>query len=605
VTETERHTGLDEDAFALLQIEEKEASEDTEYDAYRLEVTAERPDTTQPSEMPTMLGPDDPAPEAGQRMVRDVDVLRSFKRRRHRVAAVPPEEFIITPMASDNLDDFQLVGRRQYKTIGELVALGYDEDLIRDAVGVGATSAEASLSTNPEALDRNPEVVERLFDTGFAEQDPASEFVKYVVAYVLVDRDGDGIPERRRVVTVGGVNTIIRDERTSEMVPFALLCPDPEPHSPFGYSVADQTMDMQEIQSEIVRGILDSLAESIFGRTAIVEGKVNIDDALSSDRDQLVRTKEQGAIWSLAKPFAGQNALPVLEYLDAVKARRTGITLAPSGLSPDVLQSTSTTAVQEVVDASQERAELIARIFAETGIRRLFRGVLQQVVRHQDKKRSIRLSGQSVSVDPRSFVADLDLHVNVGLGRGTAQKRTAALGAVLAQQKEVYMTFGPSNPIVNLYHICNTVADMMRENDIADPSRYMNLITADQAKQIQEEAAQEPKKPTPEETLAQQNMQNNQVKLAQTQETEHTKRVKMLMEDDRARDAKEQDFYIKAAELLGKFGIQTNELEMRQRMEEDRQADALADRADPSAQLPAPQASVPAVPPEPPTNTGQ
>lgn len=590
VAESEICTGLDETAYALLQMEEKEASEDAVYNNYRIEVLDERPDTTSPSELPEVLAGEDPAPPQGQNLIRDVEIIRAFRRKRHRVAAVPPEEFILTPMTSDNLDEYQLVGRRQMKSIGEIVALGHNEDTVREAVGAG--TEYTGLNQNAEALDRNPNVVERLFDSGFSKQDPQSEYVKYCVVYVLVDRDGDGILERRKVVTVGPNNVIVYDRCTSEMVPFAIICPDPEPHSPFGYSVADQTMDMQEIQSEIVRGILDSLAESIIGRTAIVEGKVNIDDALSSDRDQLVRTKEQGAIWSLARPFSGQNALPVLEYLDNVKARRTGVTLAPAGLSPDVLQSTSTSAVDQVVDASQERAEMIARIFAETGIRRMFQGLQQQVVRHQDKKRQIRLRGKMVSVDPRSFVANLDLQVNVGLGRGTAAKRFAALTGMYLQQKEIYMTFGPTNPFVQAHHISNCLVDMAHESDIADPSRYMNIITPEQSQQMKLEAQQQPPKPTPEEILAKQNTENNQAKLAIAQEAEKTRRIKTLLDDDQKRDAKDQDFYLKAGELLGKFGIQVNEAEMRAKMEQDRSAENLADKAQEGAaaepQVPSP-----------------
>jgi hypothetical protein len=582
---TEVMTGLNEEAFALLQLEESEASEDSEYIKYHIQVTDERPDTTAKNETPQMLGDEDLSAPSEENLIRDVEVTRVYIKKRHRVTAVPPEEFIVTPVASDDLDEFPLVGRRQMKTIGEIVALGHDEALVRELIGSGGTAS--SLQMNPEAIDRNNAVVERLFDNGFSQVDPASEYVKYCTVYILVDKDGDGILERRKVITVGPHNRILYDARVGEMVPFALLCPDPEPHSPFGYSIADQTMDMQEIQSEIVRGILDSLAESIVGRTAIVENKVNIDDALSNDRDQLIRVKEQGAIWSLSRPFNGQNALPVLEYLDNIKARRTGVTMAPSGLSPDVLQSTSTAAVESVVDASQERAEMIARIFAETGMKRLFRGLLQQVVKHQDKKRQIRLRGKAVTVDPRSFVADLDLETNVGLGRGNAAKRIGALMFVLAQQKEVFTLYGPGNDLVGLDHISNCLEDLVREQGFNDVSRYMNVIdkaTADKKRQEAQAAAAQQQKPSPEEIMAQSNTENNQTKLAIAEQAEATKRMKSALDDDRARDKAEQDFYTKAAELLGKFGVQANEAEMRARMEEDKATEGMANNAQAGAQ---------------------
>jgi len=589
VVEREVLTGLDENAYAMLLLEKEESSSESEHVEYDVEVLDERPDTTAPEESPDLLAqggmgdPLDPMsqPEpAPQSFIRDVVVLRRTLRKRHRVDAVPPEEFICTPIASSDIDIFPLVGRRQWKTIGELVAIGHDEEKIREAIGGTGGSPSDALSTNGERLDRDGgAVADRLFDPGFSDVDEASEWVKYCEVYVLIDKDGDGIIERRKICTVGSSNEIIYDEITDEMVPFATICPDPEGHSPFGYSLADQTMDMQEIQSEMMRGVLDSLAESIFGRTAIVEGQVNIDDALSNARDQLIRTKSLNAIQTLSNPFNGQNAIPVMDYLNNVKARRTGMTMAPSGLKADVLQSTSTDAVNAVVETSQERAEMIARIFAETGVKRLFRGLLKQVVRHQDQKRTIRLRGKPTSVDPRTFNVELDLDTNVGLGRGNGAKRIGALQMILGQQKEVYQAYGPTNPIVTLFHISNTVEDLVREVGFNDVSRYMKPITADEADKLRQQAEQAPKTPTPEELLYKAQSERTQADLVKVQEQEKTKRLLGAANEDMTRDRDDQNFYLKAAELMGKFGIQTNEQEMRARMEADRSADTLATQA--------------------------
>jgi hypothetical protein len=601
-------TGLNEEAYALLQIEKKEASNENEVFKYEIEVLDERPDTTAPEEQinvidllpepaggidDTMMfddgtapgpGPED-QPEPPQNFIRDVRVRKVQIIKKHCVGAVPPEEFILSPATSANLDEFQLVGRRQMKTIGELVALGHDEDEIREKIGgAGTDKASVSLTLNLEATDRQGGApLERLFDTSFSNADPASEFVKYVVCYVLIDKDGDGIPERRKICTVGNNNAIIYDEMVDEMVPFAIVCPDPEPHSPFGYSLADQTIDMQEIKSEIVRGILDALAESVVGRTGIVEGKVNIDDALSNDRDQLIRVKDPGAIFSLSKPFTGMNAVPVLQYLDDVKARRTGMTLSPAGLSADTLQSTDSQVADAVVNASQERSEMVARIFAETGIRRLFRGLIRQCVRHQDQKKMLRLRGRPVTVDPRDFNVDLDLQVNVGLGKGTATKRTTALSLILAQQKEVLTLYGMNNPIVNLHHVSNTVEDLIHANEFHDVSRYMSPVSADDAKKLADAEAAKPPKPTPEELLYKAQSEKVAADLKRALDDNRTKLLLAGITDDQKRDKAEQDFFINAAKVMGDYGIKIDEQELRARMEEMRSADTMAEGANADA----------------------
>lgn len=576
--EEEDFSGLTEEAYALLQLEAKESSSEDENIRYQVIVHDKKSDTTAPDATTfDELNPQGAQPP--QNFVYSGVIKRVYIKKRHRVAAVPPEEFIITPVVTSNVDEFPLVGRRWMKTIGELVAMGHDEDAIREAVGGKGAHTAVSLNTNAEAIDRNPAAnMERLFDTGFSEVDPASEYVKYCEIYILIDKDGDGIPERRKVCTVGD-NKIIYDRVWGGMVPFALICPDPEPHSPFGYGVADQTMDMQEVKSEVVRGVLDSLAESIIPRMGIVEGGVNIDDALSNRRGQLVRMKAQGNLQPLNQPFVGMNAMPVLQYMDDVKARRTGITISPAGLDPQTLQSTDSTAAQATVDASQERPEMIARIFAETGITRLFRGLLQQVVRHQDRKRVLRIQGQGVTVDPRSFNADLDLHVNVGLGRGTSAKRIAGLQFILGMQKDLLQTWGFANPLVNLHHVSNAAEDLIREQDFADVSRYMHVMSADEAEKFRQQQAAQPPKPTPEELLYKANQEKVMADQNKAHEAEQTKRLKLHSDDEFRHQKLHSDFYTKAADILGKYGIQITEQQLREQEAEEQASDKMADDA--------------------------
>lgn len=586
-------TGLNEEAFALEQLEVAESSSEDENITYEIEVLDERPDTTDVQGQDPLegIGPEGlpqagalvPPPPPPAAFIRDISVNRRFIKKRHRVDCVPPEEFILTPIATSDIDRFPLVGRRQRKTIGELVAMGHNEDEIREKIG-GQGSRATSLQNNAEAIARQKGVVERLFDNNFAEVDPASEYVKYCCVYVLIDTDGDGILERHKVCTVGDNNQVIYDSIVDEMVPYAILCPDPEPHSPFGYSVGDQNMDMQEIKSEIVRGVIDNLAQSIVGRTGIIEGRVNIDDVLSNDRDQVIRAKEAGAVWSLSHPFTGMNAIPVLQYLDTVKTQRTGIyTGATGGLSADVLQSTPTKAAEQMVNSSQERPEMIARIFAEQ-LKRLYRGLLQNVVRHQDTKRVLRLRGREVVVDPRAFNTELDLDVNVGLGRGTSDKRIIALEKVMAKQQEIYEKYGPTNEIVTLIHISNAAEDYIAEYEITDIGRYMNRVTPEMNERIVETAKNAPKQPSAEELLYKANQEKI---MADSENKRRSDMIKLAIEAAKLaqkEDQSEQDFYIKVAEMLGKFGIQVNEQAVKEAQALDTSADRLVDSATAGAQ---------------------
>jgi len=68
-----------------------------------------------------------------------------------------------------------------------------------------------------------------------------------------------------------------------------------------------------------------------------------------------------------------------------VQAKRTGVSDSQQGLSADVLQNVTATAVATMSAASNGKLELIARIFAETGVKSLFKGILQLLCKYKIK----------------------------------------------------------------------------------------------------------------------------------------------------------------------------------------------------------------------------
>lgn len=602
-------TDLPDQALTLLELEATDQSDSDIGIAYDVEIENQRPDDTQPlgDMIPDVLsdmGPEDQA-LTGQDppMLSSGVVRRRNLRRRVRVAAVPPEEFIVTPSSTRDLDQFRLIGRRQEKTIGELVALGHDEDEIRDAIG-GSGGADSGLSTNPEAIQRNNGAnLEKLFDVGFESSDPASEYVKYCVVYVLVDADGDGILERRKVCTVGSNHRVIYNEiHDDDMVPFGTLCPDPEAHSPFGNSVADWTMDIQEIKSELLRGTMDSLSESITSSRAINRRTVNIDDALNNARGALIRVDGDpaGSILDFTKTFAGANIMPVLAYVDEMKTRRTGVNPAtPSGMDMDALQSTAKEGVQAAVDASHDRTEMIARIFAETGFSRLYRGVRNLLMRHQDFRRSLRLMGKPVIVDPRTWNADLDLIVKAGVGRGSGAKKLQGLMIMMGLQKEVIERYGVSNPMVTLEHLTYCLSEIARELGFSDPSRFSTPYSPEMQKQAEEMQQQIASKPTPEELLYKAQTEKAQSEFAVKMAALEQKRNEAIQTDATKRDKAQMDFALGAAKLLGEYGNMAEQHARQLRAEDTEGLNRIADdviAATPPAPEPPPVPQAPEAP---------
>ena len=502
-------------------------------------------DSTVSSLEAVQTGEGEPDPMTGlPSPIFDVFVRRQIEHKRQVVECVPPEEFIIARNARD-LDTADYVGHRSLKTMSELVGMGYDFDEIEQN---GNTSS--SFDLNDEAQTRNPGL--RQFLGGTSEtSDPAMRRYMYIESYIRIDKDGDGVAELRRVCTLGEACYILHDE-VADDVRFAVICPDPEPHMVIGSSIADQVMDLQLIKSNIVRNTLDSLAQTIHPRTAYVEGAVNTDDLMNVETGGLVRVTQPGMIQELGSTFVGQQAMPILAYIDDIKASRTGMSKASQGLDADVLQSTTKAAVTATMSAAQERLEMVARIFAETGVRRLFRGLLKEIIRHQDRVRVVRLRNSWVPVDPRAWDADMDVVVNVGLGTGSIEQKVQTLMAVLAQQKEILQTLGPNNPIVSIKQMRNTIAQILELQGVKDATRYFNEITPE----IEQQMAQPPQPaPDPTQVLAQVEAEKIKKDIEIADKKMAVEIATQKAADDRERDKLETDVWLKSYEMGLKYGV--------------------------------------------------
>ena len=472
----------------------------------------------------------------------NVRIRRNIPRNKVVIEAVPPEEFLIAREARD-LDHAAYVGHRSLKTMSELIAMGYKKEDIEKYASQGDV-----FSINYEAQTRNPAIMSFMMHAD--NPDPSMRRVLYVESYVRIDKDGDGIAELRKVCSIGNSHHILHDEVATD-VPFAFFCPDPEPHMIIGQSIADQTMDLQQIKSSIVRNTMDSLAQVIHPRTVVVEGQVNLDDVMNNETGAIIRARSIGAVQPLAEPFVGQAAMPLIAYMDQIRAQRTGISQASQGLDPDVLQSTTKAAVTATVQGAQERIELIARLFAENGMKRLFKGLLKMVVRHQDRPRTIKLRGKWVEVDPRYWDSDLDVQVNVGLGHGTDSDKMAFLMQIAAKQEQIMQILGPANPLADVSKYRNTLAQICTLAGFKDASRYFGDVDP---QQMQAVLSQGQNKPDPTTMLAQVEAQKTQAGIVRENMKVQADVEDSLRLDRRERERLQMESMIKLAEIEAKYG---------------------------------------------------
>jgi len=455
---------------------------------------------------------------------------REKKIGRPAICAVPPEELLVNRKAR-SLQDALVVTHRTDKTRSELVAMGYSED------DLATLSFRSELLTNEERLARQAGV-----DFNDSSEDTsANNVITYYESWLRYDFDGDGIAELMRVCLAS--NQLLHYEPADE-VPFAIFCPDPEPHRFFGLSMADYTMDLQLIKSTVFRNMLDSLAQSINPRVAAVEGQVNMQDLLNNEVGGIVRMRAPGMVQSLDMPFVGQAAFPMLAYLDEIREQRTGMSKASLGLDADALQSTTKAAVSATVSAAQQHIELICRIFAETGMKDLFRGLLRMSVRHPEVQRMVRLRNEWVQVDPRAWDADMDVTVNVALGYGTNEERISVLMGVAAKQEQVMQVAGFDNPLVGAENLFYTYGKILELSGYKDVSRF-----------FRDPAQYEPPPPQPDpaQMLAELQMEQMRADMAVKGAELDIKKRQIALEQDFKRDQLDADIILRSRELEMKY----------------------------------------------------
>lgn len=251
-------------------------------------------------------------------------------------------------------------------------------------------------------------------------------------------------------------------------------------------------MDIYQIKTTVMRQMLDNLFLTNAARVGAVEGQVNLEDLSNVTPGGIVRMKSPTAVVPMVVSPVMQQAFPMLSYLDEVQAKRTGVSDAQQGLNPDVLQNVTAAAIAATTSAAGGKLELIARIFAETGLRTLFKGILQLVCKYQDKPRIIRLRGQYVEMDPRMWSNQYDCSINVGLGTGNRQEQMSMLQMIMAKQEQIIQAYGPSNPLVSVGQYRTTLGKFIEAAGLKDSQAFFKEIPPEVDQQLSQPQQKQP-----------------------------------------------------------------------------------------------------------------
>jgi hypothetical protein len=492
--------------------------------------------------------------------VHDCTIMVTREESRVTIENVPPEEVLYSPKCRRGYMPF--VCHVRPRTVSDLIAEGYDEDAIEEAVGRGGGhSDEAVRRQGPEsgALEVDDAVDEAMREVWVEE------------SYLLMDYNQDGIAELCKVTTVNKATRVLlrRDGEVDiaavDESPLVPIVPIPMPHKLAGHSLADMVMDLQRIKSTILRQMLDNIYLTNNPRTIVADNAVNentYDDIIKSRPGHVVRVRDVAGVVPLVTPFVAGAAFPIVEYLDITQEIRTGVSRHSQGLDPNVLnKSAASTAsgINMLQQAAAARVELIARIFGRS-VEELVRGILGLVRRHQQQARVVMVTGKPLTMDPRQWRSALDVNVDVGLGTGNRDQILAHLMQIIQLQAGIVQQQGGSaGPLVYSQNVYDAL-EKLTEN-----AGFKESFFADPSQPPPQAQPPGPPKPDPEMARAQAQMQIDQQKAqAQAQIAAQKAQADAAIAQQKAAAELQQDRERAALELQ----LKEREMEARRRLEQ-------------------------------------
>jgi hypothetical protein len=398
--------------------------------------------------------------------------------------AVPSEEVRVSKRCRGSLQDSPFTEHVTKKTRSDLIEMGMSSDFVYSL----PSQNERDTQTQSLARDSTDDESETL---GQSVGDRSMDELEFCESYVMVDYDGDGVAELRKVVTVA--DKIPPGDEWNEpiaAVPLTSFVAKRVPHRHIGESLDDELSDLQEIMTVLKRQLLDNIYR-INNAEIVINESANLRDFMTSTPGGVKRIKGeapvQGAFAPIVpSPIIGQ-LLPVLDFFEKGKQSRSGISFM-TDMDPDVLQNSTKGAVLESFNKASQKLEMMARLLAE-GVKEAVLQVHAILLRNQDKARMVQLRGKWVEVNPQEWQERTDLTVKVGLGTGNEQEKQQKLQMLTGLQGQLLQAVVGAPPAVyqRMYAMFDDVANAL---GFESPEKYAIAPGSQEHMQLLQEAKQ-------------------------------------------------------------------------------------------------------------------
>lgn len=356
-------------------------------------------------------------------------------------------EFLYSPDAK-NLEDANFVAHRKKVTMSHLrqkekEGIYANVDMVKPDNGPTSwlsDQIEEAIGDNYTPLHKN-------------NQDKAREEVTIYECYTKIDFNNDGILEDM-IITIAGDVILRAEPNYMGRHPFFAISPTKDPHRIWvKRSYAELIGELQDMKVALTRQIVQNIALTNDPKMILSEDSINISDYIEGRK--VIRKKPGASMGDVAMSMPVNQLSPqtfqFLEWLEGQKENRTGITRYNQGLDASSLNKTAT-GISAILGQSAQRLELIARMYAETGISELFRFMVSLNQKFVDQETVVRLTNKQLRISPDDLNGNFDLVVNAGISIATKESTILTLQTMLTA---LMQTQAAGIPIVTPQNIYN------------------------------------------------------------------------------------------------------------------------------------------------------
>jgi len=361
------------------------------------------------------------------------EIARKIDKSKVCVEVIPPEDFLVTPRATDETDaDF--CSHRTSRTRGELLAEGFDEETVsklneeKDMFEDGSLGRDSIDGYRP--------------DDGY-EGTKDREYVTVYESYLKKYRSD--LNKCVYLKCVHSRNVLFDMEMVSEK-PFRYFTPFPLPHRFYGMSLADVLFDIQKTQSSLKRGVVDhtfmtNTSRFIANLSLVKNPRDLLDNRVGAVID-VNSPNPENVVRPMPMPNLSGSVFQAMESLETEKEARSGMSRMSRGMDSSVVsKQNSSDLITQFMNASNRRIMVMARNFAHNFLKPLMYDLYKLAIENEKQEKMVQLDGQFVPVNPQFLGDRTEMSVAVAL-TPEEQAKEAQMLLSLDQQ----FTANPNDP---------------------------------------------------------------------------------------------------------------------------------------------------------------